>query len=365
MQEIPDITPFRRRYEEIDAEMTRPDFYQDGRRAARLAREHRKLGQLLQSFNELEKIRGEIAGHEALAEDARSGSDLQNLAREELPGLREKYDKFRRETLLAMIPPDPGSSRNTVIEIRAGTGGEEAALFAGDLYRMYCRFAEQKGWRAETLGGSPSEAGGYKEIAFIVRGDDVYKMLKFESGVHRVQRVPVTEAGGRVHTSAATVAVLPEAEEVEAAVAPEDLEISVARASGPGGQGVNTTDSAVQIMHKPTGLIVRCADERSQLKNKNKAMTVLRARLLEQKRREEEAKYAARRKNQVGSGDRSERIRTYNFPQNRLTDHRIGLTLYNLPEIMEGNLGSVVEALRQAGQEEEIKNLLKADDLEN
>jgi peptide chain release factor 1 len=244
------------------------------------------------------------------------------------------------------------------MEIRAGTGGDEASLFAGDLFRMYSRFSETRGWRIEMLGASESDAGGFKEVSFLITGEEVYKVLKFESGVHRVQRVPVTEASGRIHTSAATVAVLPEAEEVDIEIDPSDLEISVARASGPGGQGVNTTDSAVQILHKPTGMIVKCADERSQLKNKAKALKVLRSRLLEEKEREERAKYAADRKSQVGTGDRSERIRTYNFPQGRITDHRINLTLYNLEEVIAGGLDDVIDALQEADTQSKIAAIL-------
>ena len=259
--------------------------------------------------------------------------------------------------LLLMIPPDASDSRNTVFEIRAGTGGEEASLFAADLYRMYTRYAESKGWKIEVMSTSPSDTGGFKEVIFLISGEDVYKYLKFESGVHRVQRIPVTEANGRIHTSAATVAVLPEAEEVDISIAPEDLEISVCRASGPGGQGVNTTDSAVQVFHKPSGMMIYCADERSQQKNKIKALKVLRSRLLKQKEDEERAKYAQNRKEQVGSGDRSERIRTYNFPQNRLTDHRIGLTLYSLPQIMEGDLQEVIDALQKADYDSKIAGL--------
>src|SRR6185437_496031 len=244
-----------------------------------------------------------------------------------------------------ILPPHPTDSRNTIIEIRAGAGGQESALFAADLYRMYTRYAEARGWKIENLDSSPSDLGGYKEIVFQVNGEDVYKRFKYESGVHRVQRVPATEAQGRIHTSTVTVAVLPEAQEVDVEIRPEDIEVSVCRASGKGGQGVNTTDSAVQIQHKPSGLIVRCADERSQIKNKAKAMTVLRSRLLERKIAEENAKYAAQRKEQVGSGDRSEKIRTYNFPQNRVTDHRIELTLYNLANFIEGDLDPLIEPL--------------------
>jgi peptide chain release factor 1 len=256
-----------------------------------------------------------------------------------------------------MIPPDPTDSRNTVMEIRAGTGGDEASLFAAELFRLYSKYADSRDWRIQPISSSTSERGGFKEVIFLITGSDVYKQLKFESGVHRVQRVPVTEANGRIHTSTVTVAVLPEAEEVDVQIDPQDLEITVTRASGPGGQGVNTTDSAVQICHRPTGLIVTCADERSQLKNKAKALTVLRSRLLKRREDDERAKYAATRRSQIGSGDRSERIRTYNFPQNRLTDHRIGLTLYSLPHVMEGNIGPIVTALQKADYEEKLAAL--------
>jgi peptide chain release factor 1 len=246
---------------------------------------------------------------------------------------------------LGIIPPEPTDSRNTIVEIRAGAGGSESALFAADLYRMYTRYAETRGWKVENLDASPSDLGGFKEIIFQINGQDVYKTLKYESGVHRVQRVPATEAQGRIHTSTATVAVLPEAEEVDVEIKADDIEVTVCRASGKGGQGVNTTDSAVQIQHKPSGLIVRIADERSQIKNRAKAMTVLRSRLLERKIAEENAKYAAHRKSQVGTGERSEKIRTYNFPQNRVTDHRIELTLYNLSNVIEGDIDGLIEPL--------------------
>jgi peptide chain release factor 1 len=255
------------------------------------------------------------------------------------------------------VPPDLADARNTIIEIRAGAGGQESALFAADLYRMYVRYAEGRGWKHEDLDNSASDLGGFREIIFQITGTDVYKRLKYESGVHRVQRVPATEAQGRIHTSTCTVAVLPEAEEVDVAINPADLDITVCRASGPGGQGVNTTDSAVQIIHKPSGLIVRCADQRSQQKNKLRAMTVLRSRLLERKVAEENAKYAAQRKAQVGTGERNERIRTYNFPQNRVTDHRIELTLYNLPMVMEGDLDDVIEPLMVNDLEEKFAAL--------
>ena len=254
-----------------------------------------------------------------------------------------------------IIPPDPADSRNTIIEIRAGAGGNESALFAADLYRMYTRYAETRGWKCEAMDSNNSDLGGFKEVIFNVTGSDVYKRLKHESGVHRVQRVPATEAQGRVHTSTATVAVLPEAEEVDLEIKPDEIEINVCRASGKGGQGVNTTDSAVQIIHKPTGLIVRCADERSQHKNRAKAMKVLRSRLFDAKLAAEKAKYDATRKNQVGSGERNEKIRTYNFPQNRVTDHRIEVTLYNLAIFVEGDMVEMIEPLMANELAEKLK----------
>jgi peptide chain release factor 1 len=279
------------------------------------------------------------------------------MAREEITRLEAVEKRLAQDLQFGILPPDPADSRNTIVEIRAGAGGSESALFAADLYRMYTRYTEAHGWKVETLDSSPSALGGFKEVIFSVVGTDVYKRLKYESGVHRVQRVPATEAQGRIHTSTATVAVLPEAEEVDIEVKPEELEITTCRASGPGGQGVNTTDSAVQILHKPTGLIVRCADERSQQKNRVRAMRVLRSRLLEQKVAEENAKYAAQRKAQVGTGERNERIRTYNFPQNRVTDHRIELTLYNLPTFIEGNMDGLIEPLMSKDLEERLAAL--------
>jgi peptide chain release factor 1 len=348
MNRLPDILPFRKRLEQIDAMMSRPDFYDDPRRATSMTKEHQKLGQLVERYDALRKTEQQVRDNQALIQDTAQDEELRAMAREEQPELEARCEELEREVLTGMIPPDESDSRNTILEIRAGAGGDEASLFVADLHRMYTRYAEERGWSIEPLSASPSECGGLKEVCFLVRGDEVYKTLKFESGVHRVQRVPQTETQGRIHTSTVTVAVLPEAEEVDIHIDPAELEITVARASGPGGQGVNTTDSAVQIIHKPTGMIVKCADERSQLKNKLKAMTVLRARLLEKKQDEEQAKYAANRRSQVGSGDRSERIRTYNFPQSRLTDHRIGLTLHDLPQIMEGDLGPVVQALQDA-----------------
>jgi peptide chain release factor 1 len=348
METLPDIAPFQRRLEELAAQMAAPAFYANPRQAAEVTREHQKLSAVVGDFHRHEKLGREIAEAQALLKHAAGDADLRELAAGELPELQQQRAALQEAVLLAMIPPDATDSRNTVMEIRAGTGGDEASLFAAELARLYQKYADRLGWKIQPMSSSGTERGGYKEVIFLITGTDVYKQLKFESGVQRVQRVPVTEANGRIHTSTVTVAVLPEAEEVDVQIDPQDLEITVSRASGPGGQGVNTTDSAVQILHKPTGLIVQCADERSQLKNKGRALTVLRSRLLKRREDEEHAKYAAQRRNQIGSGDRSERIRTYNFPQNRVTDHRIGLTLYNLPQVMEGQIDTIIAALQKA-----------------
>ena len=293
----------------------------------------------------------------ALLKNEPPESELAQLATDELARLEIEEKHLAQRIQFGILPPDPSDSRNTIIEIRAGAGGQESALFSADLYRMFTRYAEAHGWKVEAMDSSPSDLGGFKEIIFSVTGTDVFKRLKYESGVHRVQRVPATEAQGRIHTSTSTVAVLPEAQEVDIEIKPEDIEINVCRASGKGGQGVNTTDSAVQIQHKPSGLIVRCADERSQQKNKAKAMTVLRSRLLEAKITEENAKYAANRKQQVGSGERNEKIRTYNFPQNRVTDHRIEVALYNLANFIDGDLDPMIDPLMTHDLEERLAAL--------
>jgi len=357
MDELPDLAPFQRRLDELDAQMADPSFYANPRRAAEVSREQQKLAQLVADYRAHSAAGRELAEARVLARDPSADAGLRELATAELPELEKKRETLRAAVLAAMIPPEPDDSRNTVFEIRAGTGGEEAALFAAELARAYAKYAENRGWKIQPVSSSPSERGGFKEAVFLITGTDVYRQLKFESGVHRVQRVPVTEANGRIHTSTITVAVLPEAQEVDVQIDPADLEITVSRASGPGGQGVNTTDSAVQILHKPTGLIVQCADERSQLKNKARALTVLRARLLQRHEDEERAKYAATRRSQIGTGDRSERIRTYNFSQNRVTDHRIGLTLYNLPQVMEGRLDEIIAALQRADFEQKLAAL--------
>ena len=337
------VEKFRERAADLESELANPAVYSDQRRAGDLARELQRLKKLFGDYGAWQAVQNQIAENKELA--ASSDSEMAELAKAELEDLQRKLEKLERDIQAGILPPDPNDSRNTIVEIRAGTGGEEAALFAADLYRMYSRFADAQGWKTEVMDNSPSERGGLKEIIFSVLGQDVYKKIRYESGVHRVQRVPATEAQGRIHTSTASVAVLPEAEEVDVQLKTEDMEITVCRASGPGGQGVNTTDSAVQIHHKPSGLIVSCADERSQIKNKAKALRVLRSRLLAHKQEQEEARMSAARKSQIGSGDRSEKIRTYNFPQNRVTDHRINLTIQNLPAILEGDLDELIETL--------------------
>jgi len=358
--DLPPIESFKARLPEIDALMAAPDFYNDQRRAGELGREHQKLTELVALHTRLAQTAAAIAEHEALLADPASDADLRTLAEEELVTLRAELPRLHDQVLTMMLPPDPADARNTIVEVRAGAGGDEASLFAAELSRLYTRYAETHGWKVEPLSSSSSEAGGLKEIIFLVTGDDVYRTLKWESGVHRVQRVPATEANGRIHTSTVTVAVLPEAQDVDVQINPDELEITVARASGPGGQGVNTTDSAVQILHKPTGTIVKCSDERSQLKNKAKAFKVLRARLLERKQEDERQKYSAQRKSQIGTGDRSERIRTYNFPQSRVTDHRIGYTAHNLTQVMEGRLDELLAALAEAEKIEKLKALAES-----
>jgi len=353
----PHIDRFSRRFAEVEAALSDPKAFDNPQRAQELSKEYARLKDLVAYGQAYKKVLVDLAENRALLKTEAVDSELAQMAKEDVARLEAEEKRLSLEVQRGVIPPDPADSRNTIVEIRAGAGGQESALFSADLYRMYTRYAEARGWKFEDLDSSSSDLGGYKEIIFEITGTDVFKRLKYESGVHRVQRVPATEAQGRIHTSTCTVAVLPEAEEVDVELKPEDLDISVCRASGPGGQGVNTTDSAVQIIHKPTGLIVRCADQRSQQKNKARALTVLRSRLLERKVAEENAKYAAQRKAQVGTGERNERIRTYNFPQNRITDHRIELTLYNLPAIMEGAIDPVVEPLMNHDLEEKLAAL--------
>ncbi len=353
----PHIEKFRKRFAEVEVALSDPKVFDNPQRAQELSREYAKLKELLANGENYLKALADLEQNRALLKNEPAESELAQMAREEVARLEADEKKWAQQIQFGILPPDPSDSRNTIIEIRAGAGGQESALFSADLYRMFTRYAETHGWKVETMDSSPSDLGGFKEIIFSVTGTDVFKRLKYESGVHRVQRVPATEAQGRIHTSTCTVAVLPEAQEVDIEIKPEEMEITVCRASGPGGQGVNTTDSAVQILHKPSGVIVRCADERSQQKNKAKAMKVLRSRLLDRKIAEENAKYAAQRRAQVGTGERNERIRTYNFPQNRVTDHRIELTLYNLPAVMEGALDGIIEPLMAHDLEEKFAAL--------
>jgi len=343
----------RERFEQLEQEIADPGLFDNRKRASEIMREHSSLKQLLTRWTELETARQQLDDNRELA--ASNDVEIAAMADDEIPDLEKRVSDLEREFQIALLPPDENENRDAIIEIRAGTGGNEAAIFAADLYRMYNRYAESIGLKVEDLESSPSELGGLKESIFRVSGGNVFRQLRYESGVHRVQRVPATEAQGRIHTSTATVAVLPEAEEVDLDLKPEDLRIEVCRAGGPGGQGVNTTDSAVQVLHIPTGRIVRCQDGRSQQKNKEKALSIMRARLLEEKQREEEAKYSANRRTQIGSGGREEKIRTYNFPQNRITDHRIGLTLYNLDRVMEGDLKEMIQSLQAADFQERIK----------
>ncbi len=353
----PHIEKFSRRFAEVEAALSDPRAFANPQRAQELSREYARLKELVAQGQACLKTAADLAENRALLQTEPADSELAQMVTEEIARLEAEEKRLTQEIQRSLLPPDPADSRNTIFEIRAGAGGQESALFAADLYRMYTRYAEARGWKFENLDSSPSDLGGYKEVIFQITGTDVYKRLKYESGVHRVQRVPATEAQGRIHTSTCTVAVLPEAQEVDVELKPEELDITVCRASGPGGQGVNTTDSAVQIVHKPTGLIVRCADQRSQQKNKARALTVLRSRLLERRVEEEDAKYAAQRKAQVGTGERNERIRTYNFPQNRVTDHRIELTLYNLPAVLEGGLDPLLEPLMAHDLEEKLAAL--------
>lgn len=341
----PFIQRFRERFAEVEAQLSAPDAFAQPQRGQELTREHARLRDLVSAGDAYFGVQRELAENRALRAAEPAGSELALLATEEIVRLEAEEARLVQSVQEGIVPPSPVDSRNSILELRGAAGGDESALFAADLLRMYQRYAEKQGWRFEVLDLSPSDLGGCKEAIISVTGQDVFKRLKYESGVHRVQRVPATEAQGRIHTSTVTVAVLPEAAEVDVQIRPDDLEINVCRASGHGGQGVNTTDSAVRIFHRPSGIEVRCQDGRSQQKNKAQALTVLRSRLLERKVAEENAKYAAERKSQVGSGERSEKSRTYNFPQNRVTDHRIDLTLYNLSSVIDGELDPLIAPL--------------------
>jgi len=353
----PHVEKFRRRFAEVETALSDPKAFDNPQRAQELSREYARLKELVTTGAAYTKTLADLEENRALLKVEAPDSEMGQMVKDEVVRLAAAGKILSLELQRGLLPPNPTDSRNTIIEIRAGAGGQESALFSADLYRMYTRYAETRGWKVETMDSNPSDLGGFKEIIFSVTGTDVFKRLKYESGVHRVQRVPSTEAQGRIHTSTVTVAVLPEAGEVDVEIRPDEIEINVCRASGKGGQGVNTTDSAVQIIHQPSGLIVRCADQRSQQKNKAQALTVLRSRLLERKTADENAKYAAQRKDQIGTGERSEKIRTYNFPQNRVTDHRVDLTLYNLSNFIEGDLDPLIEPLMTHDLEEKLKAL--------
>ncbi len=350
------LDALEKRYEELEGMLADPAIVADQDRFQRSAKAHASLEEIVATYRQYKKTRAEI-------EDARemlgAGQDaeLEGFLQAELERLRADEARLERDLKVLLLPKDPNDEKDVIVEIRAGTGGEEAALFAADLVRMYSRYAEQHGWQIEIMSSNPTDLGGFKEAILSVQGRGAYSRLKYESGVHRVQRVPTTEAGGRIHTSTATVAVLPEAEEVEVDIKPEDLRIDVYRSTGHGGQSVNTTDSAVRITHLPTGMVVTCQDEKSQLKNKEKAMRVLRARLLDKLRQEQKAEVDEARRMQVGTGERSERIRTYNFPQNRVTDHRIGLTLYKLGQVLAGELDEIITALITVDQSERLRKI--------
>ncbi len=346
-----------KRYEELQKLMSDPEIIKDNKRYREVAQEYSSLGEIVDEYNRYRKVDDEISSTRELIEES-TDTEMKELAREELKELEKTREQILDKLKILLIPKDPLDLKNIIMEIRAGTGGEEAALFVADLFRMYSRYAESKRWKIEIMSSNETGIGGFKEIIFSVSGKSVYENLRYESGVHRVQRVPVTESGGRIHTSAVTVAVLPEAEETEIEINPEDLRIDVYRSSGPGGQSVNTTDSAVRITHLPTGMVVTCQDEKSQHKNKAKALRVLRARLYEMEEKKKQEERSMERRSQIGSGDRSERIRTYNFPQNRVTDHRINLTLYKLEEILQGDLDEIIEALKLNAREEYLKREL-------
>lgn len=339
---------------EVEDQLARPEVLRDTNRFRDLTREHAQIKPIVVKYEEYRKVRKELAESEEVLKGEKD-EEMREMVRAEMAVLRQRLEALDAELMMLLLPRDPGSGKNVIMEIRAGTGGEEAALFVADLFRMYSRYIDDQGWRLEFIDGNPTGIGGYKEVIFSVSGAAAYDNLRYESGVHRVQRIPSTESGGRIHTSAVTVAVLPEAEESDIVIDPNDLRIDVYRSTGHGGQSVNTTDSAVRITHIPTGMVVTCQDEKSQLKNKTKALKVLRARLFERMEQERLEKEAREKRSQVGSGDRSERIRTYNFPQSRVTDHRIGLTVHALESFLEGDLNAMIDALKRHDVEQKLK----------
>jgi len=341
------------RYDEIEKALCQPEVISDVSRFKRYSKERAEIEELVEAYRVLRRVTAELEDNRTLLNE--KDPEIRKMAEEEIAKLETRKEALLERIKVLLLPPDPNDGKNILLEIRAGTGGEEAALFASDLFRMYSRFAERQNWKVEILSMSGSDAGGIKELISLMSGKGVYSQLKYESGVHRVQRVPTTEAQGRIHTSAVTVAVLPEAEDVEVQIEEKDLRVDVMRSGGPGGQSVNTTDSAVRITHLPSGIVVHCQDEKSQHKNKAKAMKILRARLLDRMETEQQARMSADRKSQVGTGDRSERIRTYNFPQNRVTDHRVGLTLHRLGEILEGDIEEIITKLRTHFQAEALR----------
>jgi peptide chain release factor 1 len=342
-------------YQELEVQIGDPQIIKDNQRYKKLVQEHAGLRETVEVFNEYKKALQELVDSKTLLE-GETDQEIQEMAREEIEALEEKTGELEERLKYLLIPKDPLDYKNIIMEIRAGTGGEEAALFSADLFRMYSRYTEDRKWKLEILSSNETGIGGFKEIIFSITGKNVYEDLRYESGGHRVQRVPTTESGGRIHTSAVTVAVLPEAEETDIEINQEDLKVDVYRSSGPGGQSVNTTDSAVRITHIPTGLVVTCQDEKSQHKNKAKALKVLRARLYEIEEKKRQQERAEARRNQIGSGDRSERIRTYNYPQNRVTDHRINLTLYKLDAVMEGHVEEIIEALKRESKKQYLSS---------
>jgi len=351
LQKLEDV---EKRYVELERSLVDPAVIGNRKEYARLGKERSALEEIVREYREWKKLSAEIEGHRALLEEG--DAEIRELAKAELPAMRQRLESLEEELKRLLLPRDLNDERNVILEIRAGTGGEEASLFAAELFRMYSRYAEEQGWRVELMSANPTGLGGFKEVIALIEGRGVYSRLKFEGGVHRVQRVPETEASGRIHTSTVTVAVLPEADEVDVQIDEvKDLRIDVYRSSGPGGQSVNTTDSAVRITHLPTGLVVACQDEKSQHKNKNKALKILRARLLERAQAAQQAEVAQSRRSMVGTGERSERIRTYNFPQGRVTDHRINLTLYSLDRVIEGQIEPLIDALITYHQTEALK----------